>query len=84
MPEPTDMIIPMLQELRSKMTTIETKIDRHQDETRAPFASLDAGHKPIRQAMGADTLMAKFLLGDFEERLALIERRLETLAAKPG
>lgn len=84
MPEPTDMIVPMLQELRSRMTAIEDKIDRHQDETRAAFASLDARHKAIRQAMGADTLMAKFLLGDFEERLALVEKRLELLTPKPS
>lgn len=83
MPEPTDMIIPMLQDIRAKLTAIDENVDRHQNETRAAFSMLDARHKAIRQAMGTDTLMSKFLLGDFEERLAIIEQRLEQLTSKP-
>jgi hypothetical protein len=82
MPEPRDMIIPLLQEIRASVVGLDGKLDRFQLETKSEFAKLDARHKALRQAMGTDTLMSKFLLGDFEERLALLEQKFEELSPK--
>ena len=76
------MIIPLLQEIRASVVALDGKLDGFQSETRAEFVKLDGRYKALRQAMATDTLMSKFLLGDFEERLALLEQRFEELAPK--
>jgi hypothetical protein len=82
MPEPRDMIIPLLQEIRASVTALDGKLDVFQNETRNEFLKLDARHKALRQAMVTDTLASKFLLGDFEERLAVLEQKIEQLSPK--
>jgi hypothetical protein len=79
MVEPRDMIIPMLREMRSALEALDGKIDRLNAETGVRLDKVDAGLKSLRNAMTADTLMSKFLLGDFEERLALLESKVERL-----
>ncbi len=80
MSEPKDMILPLLRDLREQIGAIDAKLDRHQAENAVRFNKIDASHKGLRQAMTTDTLMSKFLLGDFEERLAQLEQRLDSLA----
>jgi hypothetical protein len=40
---------------------------------------LESGQKTIRQALTADTMMSKFVTGDFEERIFELERKVEGL-----
>jgi hypothetical protein len=72
MSESRDMIIPMLQdmreEMRSQFESVKERLDR-----------LEGGQKSIRNAMTHETMLSKFLLGDFEERLAVLERRVDEL-----
>jgi hypothetical protein len=79
MAEPRDMIVPMLKEVRSAIEALDVKVERLHAETGLRLDKVDAGLKSLRNAMTADTLMSKFLLGDFEERLALLESKVERL-----
>lgn len=77
MSEPRDMIIPMLREMRDEMRTGFIQIDER-------LTRVEASLKSVRSAMTHDTLLSKFVLGEFEERLALVELRLEQIATKPA
>jgi len=52
--EPADMIIPMLREIRTDIADIKQQLHK-----------LDNGQKSIRNALTADTMMSKFVTGDF-------------------
>lgn len=66
--EPADMIIPMLREIRSDIADIKQQLHK-----------LDNGQKSIRNALTADTMMSKFITGDFEDRIAELESQVEAL-----
>ncbi|MGV3552808.1 hypothetical protein [Rhizobium sp.] len=66
--EPESMIIPLLREIRSEIGEVRERLDK-----------LESGQKTIRQALTADTMMTKFVTGDFEERIFELERKVETL-----
>ncbi|MBW6420045.1 hypothetical protein KX729_01150 [Rhizobium sp. XQZ8] len=71
--EPDNMILPLLREMRSEMQEQFTEIRQRLDK-------LESGQKTIRQALTADTMMSKFVTGDFEERIFELERKVESLA----
>ena len=66
--EPDSMLIPMLREMRGEIHEIRQQLDK-----------LESGQKTIRQALTADTMMSKFVTGDFEERIFELERKIEAL-----
>jgi hypothetical protein len=72
MTEPRDMIIPLLREMRDEMHAGFTRVEER-------LTRIEASQKSLRNAMTSDTLFSKFILGDFEERLALVEQRLGDL-----
>jgi hypothetical protein len=83
MAEATDMILPMLREMRAENTA------QHQ-QTRADLAAveqrlgkriqaLEESHKSFRTALTADTLLSRLLTGEFEERIEALERRVREL-----
>lgn len=66
--EPADMIVPMLREIRSDIADIKQHLHK-----------LDMGQKSIRNALTADTMMSKFVTGDFEDRISELESQVEAL-----
>ncbi|PYE28297.1 hypothetical protein C8J38_1011447 [Rhizobium sp. PP-WC-2G-219] len=70
--EPESMIIPLLREMRSEIQEQFTEMRQRLDK-------LESGQKTIRQALTADTMMSKFVTGDFEERIFELERKVEKL-----
>lgn len=68
MKEPESMILPLLREIRTEVGEIRQRLDK-----------LESGQKTIRQALTADTMMTKFVTGDFEERIFELERKVEAL-----
>lgn len=68
--EPGDMILPMLREMRREMqegfATVNQRLEK-----------LEEGQKNFRNALAADSLLTKFVIGDFEERLAALERKFD-------
>jgi polyhydroxyalkanoate synthesis regulator phasin len=73
--EPSDMIMPMLRELRGEMQEMRGDIQGVKQQ----LDKLESGQKTIRQALTADTMMSKFVTGDFEERIFELERKVEAL-----
>jgi hypothetical protein len=69
---PDDLVMPMLREMGAEMheqfSAIGARLDR-----------LEASQKTIRQALTADTMMSKFVTGDFEERITDLELKVDTL-----
>lgn len=72
MTEPRDMIIPLLRETRDEMQAGFSRVEER-------LTRIEAGQKSLRNAMTSDTLFSKFIPGDFEERLALVDQRLGDL-----
>ncbi len=70
--EPEDMIVPMLREMRAEMRQQFLDVNQRLDK-------LESGQKTIRQALTADTMMSKFVTGDFEERIFELERKVDVL-----
>ena len=70
--EPESMILPLLREMRSEIQEQFTEVRQRLDK-------LESGQKTIRQALTADTMMSKFVTGDFEERIFELERKVEKL-----
>ena len=73
--ESGDMIMPMLRELRGEMREMRGDIQGVKQQ----LDKLESGQKTIRQALTADTMMSKFVTGDFEERIFELERKVEAL-----
>jgi hypothetical protein len=71
--EPVDMIMPMLREIRSEMRDMRGEIG----EIKQQLHKLDVGQKSIRNALTADTMMSKFITGDFEDRISELESKFE-------
>lgn len=80
MSEPKDMVVRLLREMREEVRVgfqaVEGRFDRVEDR----LNKIEAAQKSVRHALTTDTLMSKFLLGDFEERLAALEQRLDAVA----
>lgn len=67
--EPEDMIMPMLREMSGEIRERFSKIDGQLEDVIGRLDKLESGQKTIRQALTADTMMSKFVTGDFEERI---------------
>lgn len=72
MPEPKDLVVPMLRELRSHM-------DERFDGVDQRLEKVEAAQKSFRNALTADTMMSKFITGDFEERIEALEKKMDQL-----
>jgi archaellum component FlaC len=82
MAEPTDMLMPMLREIR-------TKIDNGQSESKKDFATvnkrldrIEERQKSFSQALAGDSFMSKMLIGDWEERIEALEAKMKKLEAR--
>lgn len=79
MAEPKDLVMPMLREIRAE-------IRDHRAETHEGFRGVDARlekiearQKSFSNALTADTMMPKFMVGDFEERIEALEKKMDQL-----
>ncbi|TCM57366.1 hypothetical protein C8J36_102159 [Rhizobium sp. PP-F2F-G48] len=77
--EPESMILPLLREIRAEIQKQFTEMREEFTEVRQRLDKLESGQKTIRQALTADTMMSKFVTGDFEERIFELERKVEKL-----
>lgn len=66
--EPESIILRLLREIRDEIGEVRERLNK-----------LESGQKTIRQALTADTMMTKFVTGDFEDRIFELERKVETL-----
>lgn len=72
MAEPKDMIVPMLNEMRAAMDNRFDGVDRR-------LESIEGRQKSFNNALTADTMMSKFVTGDFEERIDALEKKVAQL-----
>ncbi|MBU1314923.1 MAG: hypothetical protein KJ947_10585 [Alphaproteobacteria bacterium] len=77
--EPVDMIMPMLREMRGEMREQFTLMHERFTQVEQQLDKLESGQKTIRQALAADTMMSKFVTGDFEERIFELEPKVDAL-----
>jgi hypothetical protein len=90
MVDPTDMIIPLLREMRAE-TAAQLREMRAEnaalhEQTRALIQALDkrlgaveSAQNSYRQALIADTLLSRLVTGEFEERIGTLERKFREL-----
>jgi hypothetical protein len=83
MAEPEDMIIPMLRELREEMRGMRGEIKTELGTFGTKMASFEGSMKSFRNALTADTMMSKFITGDFEERIEALEKKMDGLLNVP-
>ncbi len=86
MADPSDMILPMLREMRAE---IAGRFRQSSVETSAQFTevkhrldAIEAAQKSFRQALTGDSLLSKLVTGEFEQRIEALERKMERLEAK--
>lgn len=84
MAEPKAMIVPMLREMRKDIDdgfrNVREEMNTRFDKVDERLEKLERGQKSLKNAMTADTMMAKFMLGDDEERLQSLEDKVAALA----
>jgi archaellum component FlaC len=82
MAEPTDLIVPMLREMRAEIkkefTGVKQKLDRHE----VRLDRIEERQKSFSQALAGDSFMSKMLIGDWEERIEALEAKMKKLEAR--
>ena len=79
MAETKDMIIPMLREIRSEISDFRSSTEKRFDKIEKRFDGIETSQKNFKNALTADTMMGKLVVGDFEERITELERRVATI-----
>lgn len=79
MAEPTDLIVPMLRELRGDMLSNFQKLDARMDVLEAKMNKLSGQQRSYREALSADTLLSRLVTGEFEERIEALERKIKKI-----
>lgn len=83
MPEPTDMILPLLREMHAENSPLHagTRADMRERfaVVERRLDKLESTLDGFRHALTADSLLSKLVAGEFEERIELFERKVREL-----
>ena len=79
MAEPVDMIVPLLKEMRAETSENFAKVDARFVAIERRFDKMDESLVTFRHALSGDSLLGRIFTGELEERLEIIERRLNEL-----
>ncbi|MTW16301.1 hypothetical protein GJ689_08765 [Rhodoplanes serenus] len=93
MPEPTDMIVPLLREMRDEtrrsFADLRADLDRRFEGVDSRFDAVDARLRAIekivkaqREAFEGESILGRYAAKEVEERLAPLERKVEALEGK--
>jgi hypothetical protein len=82
MAEPSDMIVPLLREMRVEMNARFDRVDGHFDVVERRLKALEEAQVSYRQALTADSLLSKLVTGEFEERIEALEKKVKELEAQ--
>jgi polyhydroxyalkanoate synthesis regulator phasin len=69
------MIIPMLREMRAEMANEFGQVKKR-------LEALESGQRNIRAALAGETVLARVVVGEFEERLEALEKEVKALAGQ--
>jgi prefoldin subunit 5 len=83
MSEPKDMVMPMLREIRKEIKDGFRNVDDRFAIIDKRLENIESTQKSFRQALTADTMMSKFITGDFEERIEALEKKIDGLLKAP-
>ena len=75
MPEPSDMIMPMLREMRAENEAGFKRIEQR-------LKKLEEAQISFKQALAADSLLSKLVTGEFEGRIEALEAKIRELEAR--
>jgi polyhydroxyalkanoate synthesis regulator phasin len=81
MAEPTDMIMPMLREMRSENAELHAKSQKEFADVKRRLNRIEERQKSFSHALAGDSLMSKMLIGEWEERIEALEKRMKKLEA---
>tara|TARA_R110002020_G_scaffold243498_2_gene457048 strand:+ start:22971 stop:23222 length:252 start_codon:yes stop_codon:yes gene_type:complete len=79
MTEPKDMIVPMLKEIRSEVKAGFDEMEKCFNDVDKRLETIEGRQKSFDNALMADTMMVKFVTGDFEERIGALEKKVDQL-----
>lgn len=79
MPEPEDMIVPMLRELRKDSQENFDQVNKRLDKMDSRLGKIETAQTNFRLAPSADTMMSMLVTGDFEERIQALEKQVAML-----
>jgi hypothetical protein len=93
MPEPTDMIMPMLREMREEtrrgFNEMREETRQGFDEMRSRFDEVDARLRAVerlvkaqREAFEGESILGRYAAKEVEERLSALERKVEALETR--
>ena len=75
MVEPNDMIVPLLRKMQSDISS------RFDDQDKR-LERIEQRQKSFSQALAGDSLMSKMLVGEWEERIMALEKKMELLESR--
>jgi archaellum component FlaC len=81
MTESKDMIVPMLREIRADINDGFSKVNDRLDKQETRLDRIEGRQKSFSQALAGDSFMSKMLVGDWEERIEALEKKIKKLEA---
>jgi hypothetical protein len=86
MPEPTDMIMPMLREMRDEtrqgFADLRGEMRSRFDEVEAGLRAVERLVKAQREAFEGESILGRYADKEVDERPTALERRVEALEAR--
>ena len=79
MAEPTDMIMPMLRDMRTENEARHGEVLARFDRVEQRLKKLEDAQVSFKQALTADSLLSKLVTGEFEERIEALEAKVREL-----
>jgi archaellum component FlaC len=79
MAEPKDMIVPMLREMRGRIDDGFDQVNKRLDAHEKRLDRIEERQKSFSQALAGDSFMSKMLIGDWEERIEALEKKVKQL-----
>ena len=83
MADASDMILPMLREMRAEMATRFDATDGRLEAIDRRLNAMESVQESFKHALTSDTLLSRLLTGEFEERIEALEKKIERLEAQP-
>lgn len=72
---PTDLVLPLLREIQADLAAFRK-------ETAERLDKLESGQRNIRSALAGETVLSRMLVGEFEERIEALERKVLSLEGR--
>jgi hypothetical protein len=79
MADSADMIVPLLGEMRAENAALHEETRELMKALDKRLGAVERAQDSYRQALTADTLLSKLVTGEFEERIGVLERKMQEL-----